>query len=411
LSQAVPAQTAECMRPTIRIAVRKFDPFERAITRQFVDFQRSHGTDAQLEIEALELNPLHLSLFERGGLADGAFDLAFISTDWLAEAHAGGLIRDLQPHLSRAPIADFPDAWSPSLLGLQRFGGGFWGMPYHDGPQCLIYRKDLLAAAGSPVPTTWDEFHAAARALHAPAEGRYGTVLALFPDGHNSFYDFCIHVWTRGGEPFGPGARPAFQTPQAAAALDFMRALARDTSALAPGAAELDSVKSGLLFCEGKVALMTNWFGFAALGESWEASRVRGLVDIAPLPAGSGPGGRSVSLNVFWVLALAAGARQPDLAWAFLRHLATASMDKLTTLEGAIGVRRSTWVDPEVNARVPYYHKLAALHALARELPLHPRLAEISHVVDDLLGRAVATDVATSVLLAEAQRRVEGLVG
>ena len=399
------------MTATIRIAVRKFDPFERAIARQFADFQRCSGTDAQLRIEALELNPLHRSLFEERGLDNGAFDLAFISTDWLAEAHAGGLIRDLQPHLARAPIADFPDAWSPSLLGLQRFQGGFWGMPYHDGPECLIYRKDLLEAAGISVPTTWAEFHAAARRLHAPEEGRYGTVLALYPDGHNSFYDFCIHVWTRGAEPFGSDGRPAFKTPQAAAALDFIRTLARDSAALAPGAAELDSVKSGLLFCEGKVALMTNWFGFAALGESWESSRVRGLVDIAPLPAGERAGGRSVSLNVFWVLAMATGARNPDLAWEFLRHVATAPMDKLTTLEGAIGVRRSTWVDPEVNARVPYYHKLAALHARARELPLHPRLADISHVVDDMLGRAVAGDVPSSVLLEEAQRRVEELAG
>jgi multiple sugar transport system substrate-binding protein len=395
-------------RTTIRIAVRKFGPFESAIARQFADFTRSTGTEARLEIEALDLNPLHESLFARRGLADGSFDLAFISTDWLAEAQGAGLIRDLQPHLARAPIADFPDAWSPSLLGLQRFNGGFWGMPYHDGPQCLIYRKDLLQAAGLAVPTTWAQFREAARRLHAPAQGRYGTVLALYPDGHNSFYDFCIHVWTRGGEPFGPGARPSFKTPQAVAAVDFIRDLARDATAMVPGATELDSVKSGILFCEGKIALMTNWFGFAALGETWESSRVRGLVDIAPLPAGEG--GQSVSLNVFWVLALAAGSSSPDFAWAFLRHLATAPMDKLTTLEGAIGVRRSTWADREVNGLVPYYHKLDALHAQARELPLHPRLSDISHVVDDLLGRAVASDVSSAVLLDEAQRRVEELV-
>jgi multiple sugar transport system substrate-binding protein len=395
-------------RTTIRVAVRKFAPFESAIARQFADFTRSSGTGARLEIEALDLNPLHESLFTRRGLADGSFDLAFLSTDWLAEAQDAGLIRDLQPYLARAPIADFPGAWSPSLLGLQRFNGGFWGMPYHDGPQCLIYRNDLLQAAGLAVPTTWAQFHEAARRLHAPAQGRYGTVMALYPDGHNSFYDFCIHVWTRGGELFGPGARPSFNTPQAIAAVDFIRALARDAAAMVPGAAELDSVKSGILFCEGKIALMTNWFGFAALGETWESSRVRGLVDIAPLPAGEGGG--SVSLNVFWVLALAAGSSSPDLAWAFLRHLATAPMDKLTTLEGAIGVRRSTWSDREVNSLVPYYHKLEALHERARELPLHPRLADISHVVDDLLGRAVTSDVPSAVLLDEAQRRVEELV-
>ena len=396
------------MTTTLRVAVRRFGPFESGIVKQFSDFCRVTGTDATIEAVAFDLNPLHETLFQRRELVSGAWDFSFLSTDWIAEAQAAGLVEDLAPFMAARPIADFPRAWSPSLLNLQKFAGGFWGMPYHDGPQCLIYRKDLLQAAGLAVPTTWSQFHEAARRLHAPAQGRYGTVLALYPDGHNSFYDFCIHVWTRGGEPFGPGARPSFNTPQAVAAVDFIRDLARDATAMVPGAAELDSVKSGILFCEGKIALMTNWFGFAALGETWESSRVRGLVDIAPLPAGEG--GRSVSLNVFWVLTLASGSPSPELAWAFLRHLATAPMDKLTTLEGAIGVRRSTWADREVNSLVPYYHKLDTLHERARELPLHPRLSDISHVVDDLLGRAVASDVPSAVLLDEAQRRVEELV-
>ena len=393
---------------TLRVAVRKFGPFESAIGKQFADFKRVTGTEAALQVESLDLNPLHEALFERGGLADGTYDVAFLNTDWLAQAVAADALEDLQPHLDRAPIPDFPDAWSPSLLNLQRFGGGFWGMPYHDGPECLIYRTDLLAEAGIEVPQTWVEFHAAARRLHAPERGVYGAALALFPDGHNGFYDFCIHVWARGGEPFGPGARPDLVTPQAKAALEFLRTLAADASAIAPGARELDSVKAGLLFCEGKVALAANWFGFAALGETWAESRVKGLVDVAPLPAGEG--GSSVSLNVFWVLAIGRGSKNKALAWDFLRHAATAPMDLLTTTEGAIGVRRSTWADAEVNRTVPYSHKLEMLHARARELPVHPKLADISHMIDDMLARAVTTSASTEALLAEAQRRIEALV-
>ena len=392
----------------VRIAVRRFDPFESAIRRQFADFARARGEAPSLEIEALELNDLHARLFAAGGLGDGSIDLAFLSTDWLAEAQAAGLIENLRPHLARAPIADFPAAWSRSLVTLQDFAGGCWGLPYHDGPQCLIYRKDLLQAVGLEVPRTWEAFHAAARRLHAPAQNVYGTTLALYPDGHNGFYDFCIHVWSRGGEPFGPGARPQLRTGEAEAALDFLRRLARDRAAIAPGARELDSVKAGLLFCAGKVALMANWFGFAALAETWGESRVKGRVEVAALP--QGPGGRSVSLNVYWVVALASGSRQKALAWDFLRHVATAPMDKVTTLEGAIGVRRSTWSDEEVNRRVPFYHKLDALHEHARELPLHPRLAEVSRVIDELLARAIDTDESSRALLDEAQRRLAVII-
>ncbi len=396
------------MTTILRIAVRRFDAFDFGIRKQFADFVQSRRIDAEIATEQLDLNPLHTVLIERRELAGPNWDIAFLPTDWLAEAQTAGLLEDLKPHLARAPIPDFPAAWSPSLLNLQSFAGGFWGMPYHDGPQCLIYRKDLLAAAGVAVPTTWNEFHAAARRLHAPAKGIHGTVLALFPDGHNAFYDFCIHLWTRGGAPFDAQGQPQITGPAAVAALDYLRALAKDGQATAPGLREIDSVKSGMLFCEGKVALMANWFGFAAFGETWADGKVKGKIEIAPLPAG--PGGTSASLNVFWMLAIAKGSAHKELAWEFLRHCATAPMDKLTTTEGAIGVRRSTWADPEVNRTVPYYHKLDMLHAHARELPVQPKLAAISHVIDEMMTAAVIGDRASADLLAEAQSKIEELV-
>ncbi|RFU48435.1 extracellular solute-binding protein [Paraburkholderia sp. DHOC27] len=395
------------MTTTLRVAVRRFGPFETGIVKQFEDFAATTGVDARIEIEAFDLNPLHETLIEQRGLADGSWDLAFLSTDWIAEVQALGLVVDLLPFQQREPIDDFPQAWSESLLGLQQFAGGLWGMPYHDGPECLMYRKDLFEAKGLAVPTTWDEYVEAARQLNEPEQGRYGTALALFPDGHNGFYDFCIHVWTRGGEPFAADGTPTLVSDAACAALDFIRTLARDTSALAPEPQTYDSVRAGLAFCEGKVALAVNWFGFAALAQAPD-SAVTGLVDVAPIPAALGA--KSVSLNVFWLLSMAAGSRHKDLGWRFMRHCASAPMDRLTTLEGAIGTRLSTWRDAEVNARIPFYHKLEALHESAREMPRHARLADISHAVDTMIERAVNSNEASRALLEATQVRIEEIV-
>ena len=108
-----------------------------------------------------------------------------------------------------------------------------------------------------------------------------------------------------------------------------------------------------------------------------------------------------MSLNVFWMLTMARGSAHKDLVWDFFLHCATPAMDKLTTMEGAIGVRRSTWADADVNRAVPYYHKLEDLHARARELPVHPRLSEIAHVIDAMMTEATTTERATADLLAE----------
>ncbi|MDR5759391.1 extracellular solute-binding protein [Caballeronia sp. LZ035] len=393
------------MSITLRVAVRQFGPFESAIVRQFDDFIASTGADARIEIAALDLNPLHDTLIQRRELASGAWDLAFLSTDWIAEVVALGLVENLLPFQAREPIPDFPAAWSPSLLGLQTFADGFWGMPYHDGPECLVYRKDLFDAAGLAVPTTWDDFAATARRLHAPAEGRHGTALALFPDGHNGFYDFCIHVWTRGGELFTQEGTPTLPGAAARDALDFIRTLARDTTAVAPDPQALDSVRSGLMFAAGEIAMMVNWFGFAAYAQTAAESRVAGCVAVAPIPRGTR--GKSVSLNVFWMLAMASGSRHKDLVWRFMRHCASAPMDRLTTLEGAIGTRMSTWHDEEVNRRIPFFHQLETLHRDARELPRLARLADISHVIDAMLARAVNSDEPSDALLAAAQARIE----
>ena len=129
------------MTDTLRVAVRRFEPFETAIVRQFEDFVRGTGHKARIEIVLMDLNSLHGVLIEQRGLLTPDWDVAFLSTDWIAEVQALGLVEDLRPWLARQPIANFPQAWRPSLLGLQDFAGGFWGMPYHDGPQCLILRR------------------------------------------------------------------------------------------------------------------------------------------------------------------------------------------------------------------------------------------------------------------------------
>ena len=150
-----------------RVAVRRFPPFESAIVKQWQSFAAASGSGLEIEAVAFDLNPLHAALFERGEAASGAWDVAFMPTDWIAAAQQAGIVTDLRPWMQQRPVADFPQGWSPSLLGLQDFAGGIWGMPYHDGPQCLIYRTDLL----QDVPQTWEDYHAAAR-RSIPGGGR-----------------------------------------------------------------------------------------------------------------------------------------------------------------------------------------------------------------------------------------------
>jgi multiple sugar transport system substrate-binding protein len=168
-----------------------------------------------------------------------------------------------------------------------------------------------------------------------------------------------------------------------------------------PDSRNLDSVKSGLAFAAGEVAMMVNWFGFASMSETTPQSKVRGSVGVAPLPSGVG---RRTSLNAYWVLSLPAGSRHPETAWQFLRHCASPEMDKLLTLQGGIGCRKSTWSDAEVNARIPFYNCLEELHEQARELPRRSDWSQLSAVIDGMLLDAINTANPTVDILQRAQR-------
>ena len=404
-------------RNTFRILVRKFGPFEAAIQEQWRTLAHPAAGDHRLVAEPLDLHPLHAAIFAPADPTD--WDVAFLSSDWFAQAHAQQTVTDLAPWLAAAPPDDYPDGWTHSLLHMHHFDDVVLGVPYHDGPECLIYRRDLFddptnqaiyaAQYGEPLraPQSWAEFHRVAGFFQRPETPLYGTVFAAFPDGHNTVYDFCLQLWTRGGELFDDAGNLQLNTPQAAAALDFYRTVLNDRNAIHPACRDLDSVGAGLAFAAGEVAMMVNWFGFAAMAETVADSKVKGTVAIANIPAGDQ--GAPISLNAYWILVINRASPHQELAYHFLRHCASPRMDKLLTLTGGIGCRRSTWRDAEVNAQIPFYRQMEELHAHARELPRRQDWSQIAAAIDRLVLTVIDSDAPCATLVAQAQQEWERL--
>jgi multiple sugar transport system substrate-binding protein len=390
----------------LRVAVRAFEPFEAGMQKTWALFEAAARTGLTLELQAFDLHGLHEALFESGGLREGAWDIAFMSTDWAPEAAARGELTDLAELLRVTPPEGFPEAWPDSLLRMQNVDGRVIGLPFHDGPECLIYRKDLLQGQHA-VPETWEEFHETARQLHGAEENLSGAVFGAFPDGHNTVYDFCLQLWSRDGELFDGAGGVCLNTAPAREGLAFYRGMLRDQRAAHPRCLELDSIEAGLAFAHGEAALAVNWFGFAAMCETMADSRVKGKVGVARVPRGAG--GRHVSLNAYWILGIGGASPHREVAWQFLRHCATAAMDKLVTLGGAIGCRKATWRDAEVNARIPFYRELEKFHEDARELPRFKRWPRVAAALDELMVDAIRTDIPEAALLERAEKKIAGL--
>ncbi|MDQ6530409.1 extracellular solute-binding protein [Flavobacterium sp. LHD-85] len=403
----------------IRIAVRKFDPFESTLRKLWDAFSLRNNIKMEAEMVALELHDLYETTISEKGLKEGKWDIAHINTDWIFDAVNENAVLNLFPLIGENPPENYPFGWHKSLLHLQKLSNGIFGLPFHDGPECLIYRKDLFENETEKenfkkqfgyelaTPKTWQEFAQIATFFNRPEQNLYGAVFANYPDGHNMVFDFCLQLWTRGGSLLNKKNQIDIHNEAAIKALDFYRKMVNDKNAVHPKSREFGSVEAGLAFAEGQAAMAINWFGFASMAEVIEESKVKGKIDITSLP--SDPGHKTASLNVYWLYTIGSGSKHQKLAYDFLRFATTPESDKLLTTEGGIGCRKSTWKDEEINTLIPFYHKLEMLHENALTLPQTPIWPKVAELIDGAVLKAIETDTASETLLEETQKKIKKL--
>lgn len=401
----------------IRIAVRKFDPFESTLQKLWDAFCLQNNIQAEAEMIPMELHELYDTTISKKGLKQGRWDIAHLNTDWIFDAVHEKAVIDLYSFIAENPPENYPYGWHKSLLHLQKLDNGTYGLPFHDGPECLIYRKDLFENETEKenfkkqfgyelsTPKTWKEFVEIATFFNRPEENLYGTIFANFPDGHNMVFDFCLQLWTRGGSLINEKNQISIYSEAGIQALDFYRKIVNNKEAVHPKSKDFGSVEAGLAFADGQAAMAINWFGFASMAQVIEESKVKGKIDITALP--SDPNHKTASLNVYWLYTIGTGSKHKRLAYDFLRFATSAESDKLLTTEGGIGCRKSTWKDEEINTLIPFYHKLEMLHENALTLPQTPIWPKVCELIDHMVLKAINSDIPSAQILKETQINIQ----
>lgn len=376
------------------MAVREFRGWQDALERQGAAFQRRHP-GVSVEVLAMPLAEFEQRLLGGG---EPEWDVVLALTDWLPQLMGDGILRDLSAAISDAPPPGWPDCWMSSLRGLQTDSAGrSFALPYHDGPEVLLYRRDLFddpseqtsfaSRFGRPLtlPSDWGQFREVAEHFSRPDEGRYGCLLAGAPDGHNNVYDFLLQLWSRGGDLFHPDGSSAVGDAVAVDSMNYLIELV--TAGLTqPDPRRDDSVATGERYAAGEAAMMVNWSGYSAMADR-VGSPTRGVSGCAPLPGGTGPES-SVSLSVYWVLGVLASSRHNAPAYEFIRHATSPDMDRITARSGATACRTSTWRDPEILAEFPFYAALEGAHSVARTLPPLRSWARLNGLLNDAVDAA-----------------------
>lgn len=101
-------------------------------------------------------------------------------------------LADLTPY----GAADLQDQYTPGTWGSVALGDGIYGLPMDSGPMALFYNEEVFTEHGIEVPTTWEQYVAAARELHTADPTKY-----LVGDAGDAGFTMSM-IWQAGGAPF-----------------------------------------------------------------------------------------------------------------------------------------------------------------------------------------------------------------
>jgi multiple sugar transport system substrate-binding protein len=209
--------------------------------------------------------------------------------------------------------------------------------------------------------------------------------------------DTTAWLWAHGGAIYGPDGHSALMDARATAALEYMLEL---RGLMPPEALRWDWWDASEALLQGRAGMALFWNALLpALDDPFE-SKVAGLIDVAPCPAGFAP--RSAGFGEMpgigrhggSLLALANTSRNQEAAWIFMQWASSpAVLERACRISGATPIRRSTYTALQAQPGAPR-HLNATFDTITRRLGTEPRLpAWPTLAVDHLaveMGRLLA---------------------
>ncbi|GAA2288900.1 sugar ABC transporter substrate-binding protein [Streptomyces ruber] len=208
---------------------------------------------------------------------------------------------------------ELADAYTPGPWnGVKGGGEGIYGLPMDSGPMALFYNKRVFDRHGIDVPTTWDEYVEAARALHEADPKAYITN----DIGEAGFTTSML--WQAGSRPYrvdGTTVGVDFSDPGAEAYTTVWQQLL-DEKLVTPIASWSDEWYKGL--ADGTIATLATGAWMPANLASGAAGAA-GDWRVAPLPQWT-EGGATSAENGGSALTLPRLGANEALAYAFVEY-------------------------------------------------------------------------------------------
>jgi multiple sugar transport system substrate-binding protein len=342
----------------------------------------------------------------------GAYDLIMLDDPWFPRFANEQLLMELGPLLQKrgqsGPDSDFIDT-SVALCRHPYESGQLYALPYVGNSQLFFYRKDLFEKHSLKAPETWNDVLAAAKTIHeketAGANGSriHGYVMRA-AQGNAAVADFMPIFWAFGGEMFGPDGKPAVNSPEGIAALEFMIELGKYSPA---GYASFNADEVGAHLLQGTAAMSINWPAWIKSFGDPAKSKVIGKMEFTTLPGAQKPGQAEIGN---WLIAIPRDAQNAEDAIDFLLWATSAEQMKRSARRGNPPTRKSLFRDAELVAQNPAYPAQLRSLESSRPRPRTPYWTEIENAFGIFLSKANSGTLSPAEAMNQANAEIEKIL-
>ena len=399
---AVPAATGSATG-TITWFANQFGPTSTDVRKTLIAaFEKAYpGITVKLEQAPSDTDTYRSTLVTQISGGSSSFDIYNGDVTWPAQFASAKLALPLNSYFG----SSYWNTFSNGLVSSLSYQGSTYAVPLFTDNAFLFYRKDLLAKAGLPVPTTWEQLQSEAATLQKDGLVKYGFA-AQFDSYEGLTCDFTEFAADAGGSTVNSaGTASTIDSAADQKALTYMRGLI--TSGVTPSAATtFQEQQSESLFTSGQVAFLRNWTYAYADANSGSSSKIAGDVGVANLPTFSGETGPGYSVTGGWNLYVNPHSKNIAADVDFLKWMTgTQAQTIIAEQGGEIPTVAAVLDNAQVQAANPAY-PVAAKNKLNARPSYVSQYSQVSQAIYTNINAALSGSVSPSSALASANTQI-----
>ncbi len=371
-----------------------------AITKEYE--AQNPNVDVQLDFVAYEA--LHDKIVTAATSGADSYDVVLMDAIWPAEFASADFLLDVT---DRIPADMKADIW-PGALESVTYQDKLYGMPWLNDVLYLYYNKEMLQKAGFDAPPkTWTELREMGMAAKEQGLVEF-PFIEYFQQEEGLTIAFAYYLFAHGGQFFDAEGKPAFNSPEGLAALDFMVNGMKD-GLINPASLESTYEEVRRAFSQGSSLFAVNWAYQLNLANDPAESKIPGNAIVTLMP---GEKETSATINGGMGLAVMKASKNPDQAWDYIQFLSSKDVQKRYA-QNALPIWQSLFDDPELQNAQPavakeqdFVNVSKQQYEFLRNRPIVPYYSETSEIIAREVQAALTGAKTSAQALADAETEI-----